>query len=213
MLQHIPVAAWSVMPDGTPDIVNQLWFEYTGQTPEYVNSHPEAWMATFHPEDRERAAEIYWDGIRSGRGFTMEARFLRARDGTYRWHLNRAVAVRDSEGNILRFVGTSTDVHDWRQAQEDLRNTQAELAHTTRVLTMGELTASIAHEVNQPLGAIVASAGACERWLAAQPAANGKGPASAGTHRQRRQESERGHQADPGSHEAPGAAEGLAGHQ
>jgi PAS domain S-box-containing protein len=169
MLQHIPVAAWSVMPDGTSDIVNQLWFEYTGQTPEHVNSHPEAWMATLHPEDRETAAGIYWDGIRSGRGFAMEARFLRARDGAYRWHLNRAVAVRDSEGNILRFVGTSTDVHDWRQAQEDLRNTQAELAHTTRVLTMGELTASIAHEVNQPLGAIVTSAGACERWLAAKP--------------------------------------------
>jgi PAS domain S-box-containing protein len=169
MLQQIPVAAWSVMPDGTPDIVNQLWFEYTGHTPEYVNSHPEAWMATLHPEDREKAAGSYWDGIRSGRGFTMEARFLRARDGTYRWHLNRAVAVRDSEGNILRFVGTSTDVHDWRQAQEELHNTQAELAHTTRVLTMGELTASIAHEVNQPLGAIVASAGACERWLAATP--------------------------------------------
>jgi PAS domain S-box-containing protein len=169
MLHLIPVAAWSVIPDGTPDIVNQLWVEYTGQTPEYVNSHPEAWMATLHPEDRERATGIYWEGIRSGRGFTMEARFLRARDGTYRWHLNRAVAVRDLEGRIVRFVGTSTDVHDWRQAQEELRNTQAELAHTTRVLTMGELTASIAHEVNQPLGAIVASAGACERWLAAKP--------------------------------------------
>src|SRR5260370_15538024 len=169
MLQHIPVAAWSVMPDGSADIVNQLWYEYTGQTPEYVNSHPEAWMAALHPEDRERAAGIYWDGIRSGRGFTMEARLLRARDGTYRWHLNRAVAVRASEGNILRFVGTSTDVHDWRQVQEELRNTQAELAHTTRVLTMGELTASIAHEVNQPLGAIVTSAAACERWLAANP--------------------------------------------
>jgi len=99
----------------------------------------------------------------------MEARFLRARDGTYRWHLNRAVAVRDCEGNIVRIVGTSTDVHDWRQAQEELRNMQAELAHTTRVLTMGELTASIAHEVNQPLGAMVTSAGACERWLAAKP--------------------------------------------
>ena len=49
MLQNIPVAAWSVTPDGTPDIVNQLWYEYTGQTPEYVNSHPEAWMATSSP--------------------------------------------------------------------------------------------------------------------------------------------------------------------
>jgi PAS domain S-box-containing protein len=169
MLQNIPVAAWSVTPDGTPDIVNQLWYEYTGQTPEYVNSHPEAWMATMHPEDRERATQIYWDGIRSGRGFTMEARFLRARDETYRWHLNRAVPVRDAEGNILRFVGTSTDVHDWRQAQEALRNTQTEFAHMTRVMTMGELTASIAHEVNQPLGAMVTSAAAGARWLATKP--------------------------------------------
>jgi PAS domain S-box-containing protein len=169
MLQQLPVAAWSVTPDGTPDIVNQLWFEYTGQTSEYVNSHPDAWMSSIHPEDREVASRIYWEGIRSGRGFTMEARFLRACDGTYRWHLNRAVAVRDPEGNILRFVGTSTDVHDFRQMQEELRNTQAEFARITRVVTMGELTASIAHEVNQPLGAIVTSAAACERWLAAKP--------------------------------------------
>jgi PAS domain S-box-containing protein len=169
MLQQIPVAAWSVTPDGTPDIVNQLWFEYTGQTSEYVNSHPEAWLATIHPEDRDRASRIYWEGIRSGRGFTIEAQFLRASDGTYRWHLNRAVAVRDPEGNILRFVGTSTDVHDLRQVQEELRNTQAEFARITRVVTMGELTASIAHEVNQPLGAMVASAASCTRWLAAEP--------------------------------------------
>jgi PAS domain S-box-containing protein len=169
MLQQIPVAAWSVTPDGTPDIVNQLWYEYTGQTPDFVNSHPEAWMATLHPEDRDRASQSYWDGIRSGRGFTMEARFLRARDGTYRWHLNRAVPVRDAEGNLLRLVGTSTDVHDWRQAQEALRNTQTEFAHMTRVMTMGELTASIAHEVNQPLGAMVTSAAAGARWLATKP--------------------------------------------
>ena len=169
MLQQIPGGAWSAKPDGTPDLVNQLWFEYTGQTREYVNSHPEAWMASVHPEDRERVSQTYWEGIRSGRGFTMESRYLRVSDGTYRWHLDRAVAVRDPEGNILRFVGTSTDVHDFRQVQEELRNTQAELAHITRVMTMGELTASIAHEVNQPLGAIVTSAAACERWLAASP--------------------------------------------
>src|SRR5260370_21131162 len=107
--------------------------------------------------------------MRSGRGFTMEAGFLRASDGIYRWHVNRAVAVSAPEGNILRFVGTSTDVHDLRQVQEELRNTQAEFARITRVVTMGELTASIAHEVNQPLGAMVTSAAACARWLAAKP--------------------------------------------
>jgi PAS domain S-box-containing protein len=169
MLQNIPVAAWSVMPDGTPEIVNQVWNEYLGQNPDYVNSDAEACMDPLHAEDRERVSRGYWDGIRSGRGFSMEARFLRARDGTYRWHLIRAVPVRDAEENILRFVGTATDVHDWRQAQEALRNTQTEFAHVTRVMTMGELTASIAHEVNQPLGAIVTSAAAGARWLATKP--------------------------------------------
>jgi PAS domain S-box-containing protein len=169
MLQQIPGGAWSAKPDGTPDIVNSIWFEYTGQTQEYVNSHPEAWMASVHPEDRERVSRTYWEGIRSGHGFTMEARYFRVSDGTYRWHLDRAVSVRDPEGNILRFVGTSTDVHDFRQVQDELRNAQAELAHMTRVMTMGELTASIAHEVNQPLGAIVTSAAAGARWLASKP--------------------------------------------
>jgi C4-dicarboxylate-specific signal transduction histidine kinase len=126
-------------------------------------------MGTIHPEDRERASQSYWEGIRSGKGVTMEARFLRARDGQYRWHLNRAVPVHDREGNILRLVGTSTDVHDLREAQEALRNSQTEFAHVTRVMTMGELTASIAHEVNQPLGAIVTSAAAGARWLATKP--------------------------------------------
>jgi PAS domain S-box-containing protein len=169
MLQNIPVAAFSVMPDGTPESVNQLWNEYLGHAPDQVNSNAEACMDPLHPEDRERVSRGFWEGIRSGRGYSMEARFLRARDRTYRWHLNRAVPVRDAEGNILRFVGTSTDVHDWRQAQEALRNTQTEFAHMTRVMTMGELTASIAHEVNQPLGAMVTSAAAGARWLATTP--------------------------------------------
>jgi PAS domain S-box-containing protein len=169
MLQNIPVAVWSVMPDGTSEIVNQVWIEYTGQTPGRVNSNAEACMTGLHPDDRERVSESYWHGIRSGQGFTIEARFLRASDGTYRWHLNRAVPLCDAEGNILRFVGTATDVHDLRQAQEALRNTQAEFAHMTRVTMMGELTASIAHEVNQPLGAIVTSAGAGARWLVTKP--------------------------------------------
>jgi PAS domain S-box-containing protein len=120
MLQQIPVAAWSVEPDGTPDIVNHRWLEYTGQTLDYVRSTPEAWMATLHPEDRERAATVYWDGIRSGQGFTMEARFRRAQDGTYRWHLNRAVALRDAAGKITRFVATSTDIEDQKQSQRSL---------------------------------------------------------------------------------------------
>jgi PAS domain-containing protein len=92
MLQHIPVAAWSIKPDGTPDALNQLWFEHTGQTPESVTSHPEAWMASVHPEDRERASRAHWEGIRSGRGYTVEMTIVSASDGPG----TVSVEVRDS---------------------------------------------------------------------------------------------------------------------
>src|SRR6267142_1122734 len=174
ILHSIPAAVWSVTPDGTPDIVNQCWYDYTGHTPEYVHSHPEALMATMHPDDGEAAGKIYWDGIRSGKGFTMEARFLRARDQTYRWHLNRAVALRDPAGNVIRFVGTSTDIEDLKAAQEELYDARAALAHVSRVMTMGELTASIAHEINQPLSGIITNANTCLRMLASdQPNVEG----------------------------------------
>ncbi len=121
LLQHIPVVAWTLGPDGTPDFVNQNWLEYTGQTLDYVRSNPEAWMTAIHPEDREKASSSFWGGVRSGQGFTFEARFRRVYDGASRWHLNRAVALCDAAGEILRFVGTSTDIDDHKQSQDDLQ--------------------------------------------------------------------------------------------
>ena len=124
LLQLIPVAAWTLQPDGTPDFVNQNWLEYTGQALEYVQSNPDAWMSAIHFEDREGASKSFRDGVRLGQDFTMEARFRRALDGTYRWHLNRAVVLRDAGGKILRFVGTSTDIEDLKQSQEHLRRAE-----------------------------------------------------------------------------------------
>ena len=122
LLQHIPVAAWTLAPDGKPDFVNQNWLEYTGQSLDYVRSNPEAWMTAIHPEDRETASRSFWGGVRAGQGFTFEARFRRVPDGAWRWHLNRAVVLRDAAGEIVRFVGTSTDIDELKQSQDDLRS-------------------------------------------------------------------------------------------
>ena len=59
LLQHLPVSAWTLKPDGTPDFVNQVWLEYSGQTLDFVRSHPEAWMTAVHPEDRETASKAF----------------------------------------------------------------------------------------------------------------------------------------------------------
>ena len=165
LLQRLPVSAWTLKPDGTPDFVNQVWLDYSGQTLEFVRSHPEAWMTAVHPEDREAASRAFWGGVRSGQGFAIETRSLRAQDGSYRRHLQQAVVLRDAEGKVLKFIGTTTDVDEQKRAEDALRQAQADLARINRATTMGELAASLAHEINQPITAVIAYANACLRWL------------------------------------------------
>ena len=121
LLQRLPVSAWTLKPDGTPDFVNQVWLEYSGQTPDFVRSRPEAWMTAVHPEDREAASAALWNGINRGQGFAFETRSLRAEDGTWRWHLQQAVVLRDAEGKVVKFVGTTTDIDDQKRAEEALQ--------------------------------------------------------------------------------------------
>jgi PAS domain S-box-containing protein len=168
LLQQLPVSAWTLKPDGTPDFVNQVWLEFSGQTLEFIQSHPEAWMAAVHPDDRETAAKTFREGVRSGQSFALETRSLRARDGTYRRHLQQAVVLRGAEGKILKFVGTTTDIDDQKRAEETLRQAQTDLAHVARVATLNAMTASIAHEVSQPLSGILTNANTGLRMLAAE---------------------------------------------
>jgi C4-dicarboxylate-specific signal transduction histidine kinase len=99
-------------------------------------------------------------------GLPLETEFrLRRADGEYRWFLTRALPLMDESGNIEKWYCTGIEIEDRKRAEEAVRKTQAELAHVTRVLTMGELTASIAHEINQPLAGIVINGNACLRWL------------------------------------------------
>jgi PAS domain S-box-containing protein len=165
LLQQLPVSAWTLNLDGTPDFVNRVWLEFAGQTLAFIRSHPEAWMTVVHPEDREAAARIFWEGVHSGRGFAIETRSLRAQDGTYRWHLQQAVVLRDAEGNALKFVGTTTDIDDQKRAEEALRLAQGDLARINRVTTMGELAASLAHELSQPISGAMTNTGTCLRSL------------------------------------------------
>jgi PAS domain S-box-containing protein len=165
LLQRLPVSAWTLEPEGTPDFVNQVWLEFSGQNLDFVRSDPEAWMTAVHPEDRKTASKAFWDGVHSGQGFSFETRNLRAQDGAYRWLLQQAVVLRDAEGKVLKFVGTSTDIDDQKRAEEALRQAQSELARINRVTTMGELAASLAHEVNQPISGAIINANVCLRKL------------------------------------------------
>jgi len=116
-----------------------------------------------HPEDRALVEQAIDRASRYGSDLDYEHRLLMP-DGSVKYVHVVAHAVRD-RADQLEFIGAVVDVTATKQAEEKLHKAQAELAHVTRVTTLGELTASIAHEVNQPLAAAVANAEACLRWL------------------------------------------------
>ena len=126
-----------------------------------------------HPEDRISWKRILEKSVREKVDTTSQYRIVLP-DGSIRHIHTIRHPVVNSAGEVVKLVGTSIDITERKRAEEErerLRRLEAELAHANRVNTLGELTTSIAHEVSQPLGAMVASAGACARWLAADPPA------------------------------------------
>jgi PAS domain S-box-containing protein len=166
VIDTIPAYVWSTGPDGSVDFINRRWLESTGLSAESAVGWD--WNSALHPDDLTRVVDALHRALAAGEPVENEAR-LRQADGKYRWFLIRNVPLRDELGNIVKRYGTSIDIEDRKQAEDALRQAQADLAHVNRVTTMGELTASLAHEVNQPLSAIVANGHACLRWLSADP--------------------------------------------
>jgi PAS domain S-box-containing protein len=128
-----------------------------------------------HPEDWERTTRARMRALRGGPRYDVEYRVVRP-NGEVRVVHSRVDVTRDESGRPRRLFGTVQDVTERKRAEENLRESerryreaQTELAHSNRVTTMGQLTASIAHEVNQPIAAAVTSADAGLRWLAARP--------------------------------------------
>jgi PAS domain S-box-containing protein len=117
-----------------------------------------------HPEDRQIIVQAVAEALRSGSRYDVEYRVVRP-DGEVRVVHARGDIMRDESGRPCRMFGTAQDITERKRAEEALHEAQADLTRVTRVATLGELTASIAHEINQPLGAVVNSASACLRWL------------------------------------------------
>jgi PAS domain S-box-containing protein len=128
-----------------------------------------------HPGDRSFVSATLDEAIRTGSGFNLEFRISLA-DGGVKYIQGTGHPVVAKSGELEEYIGAAIDLTEQKHAEEelrrkeaDLRKSQAELAHVTRVTTMGELAASIAHEVSQPLTGIVTNGNACIRWLGAEP--------------------------------------------
>ncbi len=165
--ETIPEMLWSATPDGTIDYCNGRLLDYTGFHAEEVMG--DGWMRLIHPDDVDPTVQAWGTSVKTGIPYRVETRIFHAADKTYRWCVASALPLLDEDVRAIKWHGTVVDMHDWKKAQEEIRHAQAELANMTRVTTLGQLTASIAHEVNQPLSGIITNANTCLRMLSADP--------------------------------------------
>lgn len=142
----MPQMVWSARSDGYHDYYNQQWYDYSGVAEGSTDGV--AWNGMFHPEDQPLAWERWRHSLQTGETYEIQYR-LRHRSGQYRWVLGRALPIRDESGKIIRWMGTCTDIHDQKVAEEELR----ESGHRK-----DEFLAMLAHELRNPLAPINAAA-------------------------------------------------------
>jgi len=144
VIETIPAMAWSTFPDGKVDFANQRWAEYTG--PSLTDMSGLGWKKAIHPEDFDGYQEQCHISLTTGTAFESEVRIRRSSDGEYRWFLNRAVALRGEQGEIVGWYGTATDIEDSKRAQAALRKSEYHLAEAQRLTRTGSWAWSVATE-------------------------------------------------------------------
>jgi PAS domain S-box-containing protein len=129
LADSIPQLVWITDPEGSHELYNARWYAYTGCSPD--QSAGEGWNEVLHPADRERAFEVWRRSLESGAPYTIEYRFRR-HDGAYHWFLGQALPRRNEEGEIVRWFGTCTDIHDRKAAERERREAEAALRASER---------------------------------------------------------------------------------
>lgn len=147
--------------------VNPAFEHITGRTIESLLDAPLSYREIIHPDDRLHVLRTLDEAASTGI-FDEEFRIVRP-DGTIRWVSAQGFPIRDGQGRLYRLAGVVQDITQRKWAEQDLRESHAELARVARTATMGEVAASISHEIRQPLTAIVAAGSATLHWLARQP--------------------------------------------
>src|SRR5712692_2261432 len=166
-LTHTGSWAWRVAGRDALHL-SEEWYRIYGFDPEEGLPAWEERLQRIHPDDRAKWQEATDRAIGEKSDYEVEARILLP-GGTVKYIHTVGHPVLNASGDLVEFVGTVIDVTERKRAEEErerLRQAQADLAHVNRVTTMGELTASLAHEVNQPIAAAVTNANTCLRWLA-----------------------------------------------
>jgi PAS domain S-box-containing protein len=173
LVETLPAMIDCAAPNGEPVYRSRQLREFLGYNLEELDGTGKSRLsgtldAGVHPDDLAGVKEKYAHSLSTGEPYARRHR-LRRFDGEYRWVETRAGAMRNGEGAIVQWNVICLDIDGEVRAQEELRLAQERLARASQAASLAELSASIAHEVNQPLAAIIANSHACQRWLTAEP--------------------------------------------
>jgi PAS domain S-box-containing protein len=163
-LTHTGSWVWQVAGRNALHLSDE-WYRLYGFDPEKGPPTWEERLERIHPEDRAKWQAAIDRAIAEASDYEVEVRILLP-DGTVKFIHTVGHPVLNASGELVEFVGSSTDVTESKRAEESLRQAQADLVRVSRVTTLGELSASLAHEVNQPIAAASTNANTCLRWLA-----------------------------------------------
>lgn len=147
LADSMPQIVWAARPDGTLDYYNRKWYELTKADPNAIGD--QSWLPILHPEDRQKCLDVWYESVRTGKPYYIEYRFKFPDRDEYRWHIGRALPVRDEEGNIVRWFGTSTDIHELKQARDSLAVLKADLENKNK--EMESIIGIVSHDLRAPL--------------------------------------------------------------
>ncbi|MGA9587167.1 MAG: PAS domain-containing protein, partial [Terracidiphilus sp.] len=167
LTEAIPQQIWRADSTGRIEYCNQHLREYVGAKDESITG--DFFFNILHPEDAALFRQGWESALVGGGRFEVKVR-VRGAEGSFRWYLVRSIPQRSEDGNIARWYGIHIDIEEQHRAQQSLVLAQDDLARLSRTLSLAEMAASIAHELNQPLTAVVTHAYACREWLSSNPA-------------------------------------------
>src|SRR5260370_1419262 len=162
LVETIPALVSRSKPNGRLEYVDRRVVDYTGREMEQID------LDVIHPDDQSSHVQKWHRAMETGEPWDDTYRIRRA-DGEYRWFYDKVEPLRDGDGRVVSWYAVKIDINDSREVEEALRSTRRNLSAARQIATVAELSASIAHEINQPLASVVTNAHAAQTWLLHDP--------------------------------------------